>query len=337
MKSDNLRNGNLLKHIYEISYLLTQLPDLDEVLNEITDHIISGLRYDRAIIMLLNEDGTLLECRCIRGFTPVGEKRAWEKPLNILEHDCYETKVIRSGKPLYIPDVYRTRTRMTGVDKVIAKYQVRKSVLHVPLKVKDKVLGTIGVDRYRTKMHITQREVNDLAIFANQAAIIIENARLYKELRDEKLLAGKIIKSSVNGIIVCDFKGKIIHINPKAEELLGIEAHEVIKRKIWDVIKGDFAQYFPDYIRSKSHFEIEYQKNGRRLILDVIVFPLQESGETASNAVLLINDLTEQRRIDEHLIRVEKFAALGSMAAGIAHEVRKSLGGHIYDCTKYRE
>ena len=50
------RNGknadrNLLKHIYEISCLLTGSPDLDEVLNEIVDNVMTGLKYDRAILI----------------------------------------------------------------------------------------------------------------------------------------------------------------------------------------------------------------------------------------------------------------------------------------------
>ncbi len=96
--SEKLRiKNNLLGHIYEISSLLTRSPNLAEVLNEITDRAMHGLNFDRAIVMLLNSDKTKLECKCIKGFTPHGERRAWDKPLIFNKHDCYETKVVRSG------------------------------------------------------------------------------------------------------------------------------------------------------------------------------------------------------------------------------------------------
>lgn len=324
MRSSDLKSGNLLKHVYEISRLLTQLPDLNKVLKEIVRHVITGLKYDRAIIFLLNEDETLLECRCISGFTKNGEKRAWEHPLKMSVHDCYETKVIKKGKPLFIPDM--GRARMTNIDKIIAKYQERKSFLHVPLKVKDKVLGTIGVDRYRTQMNITPKEVKDLTIFANQAAIIIENARLYKELREQRILSEKIIESYINGVLVCNVHGKIIHINPKAEEILGVENNPAVKLNFFDILKVKYACNLESLI-SKSHFEIEYQKkeSEKKLILDLLIFPLQQADNFLSNAVVIITDLTEKRVMDEHLIRMEKFAALGSMITGLAHEIRNPL------------
>ena len=67
--------NNLLNHIYAISALLTRSPDLDEVLNEIVDRVMNGLHFDRVIVMLLNNDKTKLECKCIKGFTPRGKTR----------------------------------------------------------------------------------------------------------------------------------------------------------------------------------------------------------------------------------------------------------------------
>jgi PAS domain S-box-containing protein len=318
---------DLMKHIYEISCLLTQSPDLDKVLNEIVDHVITGLKYDRAIIMLLNDEETKLECKCIRGFTAYGEKRAWEKALILDRHDCYETKVVRSGQPLFLPDI-ESDPNITNIDRIIAKHQERRSFLHVPLKVKDKVLGTIGVDRYLTRMDIRQEEVEALAIFANQAAVIIENTRLYEEIKDQKLLFQNIIESSINGIIVSDLSGRIYELNPMAEEILGIKKDESINMCIEDILNVDLKDIYEKLGRKESidHFELNYQrKDGHRLILDLNAFPIKDKTPYVSKAVILMKDLTEKRKIYDHLMRIEKFAVLGSMAAWVAHEIRNPM------------
>jgi len=322
----NLKD-DLMKHIYDISCLLTQSLSLDDVLNEIVDHVITGLKYDRAIIMLLNDDETKLECKCIRGFTQYGEKRAWEKPLLLNLHDCYETRVVRSGQVLFIPDI-ESDPNITDIDRTIARHQERRSLLHVPLKVKDKVLGTIGVDRYRTRMDISQEEVEALAIFANQAAIIIENTRLYEEIKEQKFLFQNITDSSINGIIVSDFSGNIYEINPMAEEILGVKKEDLISTCIEDILKVDLKEIYEKLGQKENieHFEVNYlRKDGHRLILDLNAFPIKDNTPHVSKAVIMVKDLTEKRKLHDHLMRIEKFAALGSMAAWVAHEIRNPM------------
>jgi PAS domain S-box-containing protein len=322
--------NNLLNHVYEISSLLTQSPDLDEVLNNIVDRAMNGLNFDRAIVMLLNKDETKLECKCIKGFTPLGEKRAWNRPLYINKHDCYETRVVQRGEPLFVEDT-ENASNMTEIDKIINEYQERKSVLHVPLKLKGKVIGIIGVDRYRTRMKITRDDVESLAIFANQAAIIIENARLYKAVNDEKLLSENIIKCSVNGVVVSDLKGRVYHLNPKAEEILDISQKKAKKMRIDRLLQLDEKErtrIFHELKKKKNidHFEIEYHRNDeKKLILELTAFIILDENQDVLGAVTLVNDLTEKKKMDDYLSRVEKFAALGRIVSGIAHEVRNPL------------
>jgi PAS domain S-box-containing protein len=324
--------NNLLHHIYEISSLLTRSPNLDEVLNEIADRAMHGLHFDRAIVMLLNEDGTKLECKCVKGFTPQGEKRAWDKPLVMGRHKSFETRVVSQGIPLFIPDTENAKD-MSWIDGIINRYQERKSVLYVPLKIKDKVLGFLGVDRFRTRMKITQDDVESLVYFANQASVIIENARLYKAVSDEKILSESIINCSVNGVIISDLTGNILNVNPRAEEILGISRNEMLRMQIQDIFKFDQAERRKIYralIHNENiyYFDLNYSRpDGKRLILNLGGFAVIDENRNSLGAVTAITDMTEKKKMDDYLMRVERLAALGRIAAGIAHEIRNPLAG----------
>ncbi|HQM30458.1 MAG TPA: ATP-binding protein [Syntrophales bacterium] len=332
---------NLMKHIYEISCLLAGSPNFDVVLEEIVDRVMSGLHFDRAAILLLNEDESRLDCLCVKGFSSEGEKRAKERPIKLSKHECYEKKVIESGEPLFIKDLGNNPSE-TRVDKLINKYQERKSVLYVPLKLKKKVFGMIGVDRYKTKMKITRNDVESLAIFANQASIVIESARSYKALYDEKKLSENIIMSSVNGIIVSDFSGNIQIINSKVEEIFGMHIKDIKRLRLQDLIVVDDStkkRTIGAWRRQErdSNLELNYVRNdGKPIILDIKFFPLSDSSGNTHSLVTIVSDITEKKKLDDYLLRLEKFAALGAMASGIAHEIRNPLTS-IYAIVQYLE
>jgi PAS domain S-box-containing protein len=326
-----LKRG-VMNHVHEITALLTEVPDLNIVFNKILDGVMGGLGFDRAVIMLLNDDRSLLECRCIRGFTAEGERLAWENPFHMNHHACYETQVVKKGRAIVVSDTSADR-HATELDKMINRYQERLSLLYVPLRVKGRVLGFIGADRYKTHAKITRGDVDALVLFANQVSIVIENARLYSEISEKKSLLEGVIKSSVSGIIVSDLMGHVLHCNPKAEEILGIseeEARGMEVRQLADLDEQERNRLYRVFKRREniSHYIKHYtRRDGKQLIINLNCFAIVGENGATQGVVTELTDVTEKKRMDDYLVRVEKFAALGHLASVIAHEIRNPLAG----------
>ncbi len=327
----------LLNHIHELTSLLAEAPDLDRVFHEILDRAMAALRFDRMVIMLLGEDGTRLKCQCMKGLTEEGEKHAWDTPFNMEHHDCYETRVVRTGVPLYIQNAAED-PHATMLDRAINQIhlrhgQERKSLIYVPLKHKGRILGFIGADRYRTRVEITPEEIEALVIFANQASIVIENARLYNELHKKKVLLEGVIKCSVDGIVISDIMGNILHFNPRAEEILGLseqEARRLLAQDLSELDEGERDRLYKVFKRNEniSHYERTYvRRDGKRLVLNLSCFAIVDEDQKTLGIVTEVSDVTEKKRMDDYLVRVEKFAALGHIASVIAHEIRNPLSG----------
>jgi PAS domain S-box-containing protein len=167
----------LLSSIFKISSLLTRSISIDRILTDIVEETARAFDFTRVAIFLIDREKSLLECKYILGFTPVEGERALSRPFHLEKHRCIETSVALSGKTIYIRDHARDR-RITPIDLKISRIHGRVSTVAVPLRIKRDVIGLIEADRNRTKMQLTRRDIELFSIFANQASIVIENARL---------------------------------------------------------------------------------------------------------------------------------------------------------------
>ncbi len=145
-----------------------------------------------------------------------------------------------------------------------------------------------------------------------------------KEIDYEKLeqLNRNIVENISSGIMTLDVEGRITSFNKAATDITGFDLGEVYYKNV--------EETFPSLIRSDTEYGIEglrlervfITKAGTELYLGFTV-SLGEGGEASK--IITFQDLTNLRRMEEELRRVEKLKALGELSIGIAHEVRNPL------------
>jgi PAS domain S-box-containing protein len=170
----------LLSSIHKISSLLTRPISLDKILTCIVKETAQVFGFIRVGIFLTDRDKGLLECKYLIGFSPEETERALTKPYRLEDHDCMDTKVARYGKTIYSRDMVND-LRATPLDLKISQYMKRLATIIVPLKIKQATIGLIVADRRDQKLTLTKKDIDSFSTFANQASIIIENARLQEQ------------------------------------------------------------------------------------------------------------------------------------------------------------
>lgn len=197
-------NEKLLFSIHKISNLLTRPVSLDKILTAIVKETSSVFGFSRVALFLRDKHSNLLECKYLIGFQPHEKARSLRLPFHMDKHDCIETMVVKSGKTVFIKDHQNDR-RITAIDLKVSSIHKRVSTLAVPLKIKKDVIGLIEADKNDIKMKLTQRDIKSFSIFANQASIIIENAKL--QARNKKRIEQLLSWQEVETDIVGDSKG----------------------------------------------------------------------------------------------------------------------------------
>lgn len=156
---------------------------------------------------------------------------------------------------------------------------------------------------------------------------------------DLHALHERIVESIRSGLITTDLEGKIYKFNRAAEEISGLQSGEIIGRSIFSLFGDELrtpvnlclgAVESPEF--SIEHFEAEIRatqdgsENKRRVTIVCSVSSLVGKTGNIYGLIFTFQDLTQIRAMEETLRRSDRLAAVGRMAAGLAHEIRNPLG-----------
>ncbi len=156
---------------------LMETLDIDEILRLVLEGVTKNIGFDRARLYLLNEKRDLLECKMAVG-VDVEKIKGVELPLDP-EVSVVSRSVIEK-KPFVIPDAMND----ARVNPLLKRKFNLHSLVVIPLLAKDKALGAIAADHVEPGRKLTQETLDSVMAFAQQAALAIQNASRYQELRN---------------------------------------------------------------------------------------------------------------------------------------------------------
>ncbi len=143
-----------------------------------------------------------------------------------------------------------------------------------------------------------------------------------------------IVQNVASGLITVNAQGIITSFNRMAEEITGLKFEEVYHRKMEELFPGFLlkdnmpASTFGKERKKiqQGRWETKFQrKDGTVLSLGFSVSPLKDSQDNEIGTIFIFQDLTKIREMEEDLKRADRLAAIGTMAAGLAHEIRNPL------------
>jgi PAS domain S-box-containing protein len=295
----------------ETSTAALSVLNLEKLLQVTLRLLINSAKLDRAGILLLDEKGEVLELTYAEGIDPALFEKVRNYQIPITKVDNVIARVAMTGIPVVIQNVGRSKLNMNNP---LIQFFKPKAFILVPLTVRGKVIGVLLADRVHEDAMITDSDREFIVSFANQIAIALENAVLYRKLEVSERKYRELVENAHEGIWIIDETGRIKFANRRMREITGHDTLE--NRRIYDLLDRDNQARLREVMAQNRMDNVAQQelditcKNQELASVIMSSVPLFEDGRFVG-AFAMFSDITALRETEKRFRKIFEEAAIG--------------------------
>ena len=277
-----------LEALFDISLAISSVLNESELREEILWRSVGVLNVSKGMIILENENSPILEIKT--SFN-------WEVEDVLLSKKLKIFKEINDQK----------KGLIISLDKrsILQKKLSEDNIIIAPLLVKDKCLGYMILANKETRAGsepFMSTDLDLLTAFSNQASVALDNAKLFKDIQQEKQFNESILNSIATGLLTLDSLGEIDSVNPSGQNILGMDEGEIIGNHYMYLFEKDPAileliQMTEIENNIQSEQNIPFSTVSQDSVVNISVSPRIGNDMAITGTVIAIEDITQQNKI----------------------------------------
>ncbi len=293
--------------------------DLPRVLDLFLDAVAEMVRPSRCALLLADADGNSYRIRAHHGLAP-----------HLVESVSLSAD---GGLPLWLA----TQGRLIQADEAQARPQdplareigrelaVLQATVAIPLTAHGELVAILTLGQRITGLPYSHRETEILFNLATHLATAIRDIRLHHLLQYQKEYTERILAHMSNGVITIDRAERVTLVNHRAEEILGLKAHDILGKDLRALPSPLGDLLYETLVRGKSVHRAEVQLALGRLPLEVSTYPVTADEPAPLGAVMVFEDLSAVKQLAAEKRQAEQFQLLTRVIARIADEIKNPL------------
>jgi PAS domain S-box-containing protein len=298
--------------------ILKSVSTLPELLERFGKTIAEAVGTDRVAI-LLNEKQKFIEAYSAGALSSTAK-------ITLSEDGPVVQQLSKDQQPIVLDELYRLRTT-PETEQLIRKLQLLEAAVVTGVFLRQQLVAIVVLGPRLSRRIYGSVEQNALQVLCGQLAVAVENARLFTEVQNAKIYNETLLQNLTTGVIAADTDGTITVFNKEAEQITGLKWRDLVDHRIDDL---------PEPLRHLLHEALESgeQQTNREAVLrtgdEGVIVRVSSSifhGQAGQmlGALMVLTDITALKRLEQQIRRSDRLASLGTLSAGMAHEIKNPL------------
>ena len=310
-----------LETLFDIGVAISSVLDIDELAHDVLLRAVGILNASKGMFLLQNEKSPILDMLSMFN---------WGKNKFLLSKNIDVFKQMKNGNRGLI----LTKKHKTDIQKKIQE----KNLIIVPLRAKQNLLGYMILCDKETRSGVEDFKDLDLDILtslSNQAAVAMDNAKLFKEITEAKQFNENILGSIATGVITINSIGEIDSINKAGENILKVEKQNILGNHYMYIFENDneiieLISKTEDNKKICSEINIPFLTVSDDTIINISVAPRIDINNNTEGVVIAIEDISDINKVKNTFKRYVSKQVVDNL---LDDETNLNLGGENREVT----
>jgi PAS domain S-box-containing protein len=296
--------------------ILKSVTTLRDLLERFAQTIAQAANTERVVILLAQKDS----------YTQYHPAPTRHSQIELPKDHPLLNYLKSSGQPIVLDELHRIRP-------TAEVHRINNQMQHLNLAV---VMGIFARDQLEGVMLLGPRisghiygslEQEALQVLCGQLAVAIENAQLFTEVQNAKIYNETLLENLTTGVIAVGADERITVFNNEAEQITGLNSHVVLDRPLAELPEslGRVLRETLQTGQGRVNHEVALGSDSKETITRTSTSIFHDQDRQMLGALMVLTDITALKQLEAQIRRSDRLASLGTLSAGMAHEIKNPL------------
>ncbi|MFN2476583.1 MAG: ATP-binding protein [Chthoniobacterales bacterium] len=302
--------------------ILRSVATLPELLDRFARTIADAVDSERVTILLPDRSGYV-------EVHSAGDAQSDLPAIAIAADNALLVLLRQSQEPVVVDELHRLRpTRL--LDDVIAGMEARRVAVAIGIFSREHLAGVMLLGPRLSGRIYGTVEQSALQVLCGQLAVAIQNAQLFTEVQNAKMYNETLLENMTTGVVAAGADGRLTVFNREAGEITSLLPSDLLEQPVDDLPESlaSVRDMLRNTLRTghgQENSELVLRSGPENVIVRASSSIFHGEGGEMLGALMVLTDITALKRLELQIRRSDRLASLGTLSAGMAHEIKNPL------------